>query len=519
MKHYKYIITFIIATITMVGCDDGFEELNKDPFNPTETGFEPVFNSLVASLVRPWGEQSALEYEQMGLSAQITNTYGASGYLLDAAASGLWNNYYQAFADIKLLERLIASDDSELNYSNIEAQKNIILAYKTVKMLDIFGDIPFYDAAKATESTEYFYPKYDDQKTVYMDMIALLKNASTTLNESPGDNYARLGGYDVLFNDDILMWKKFANSLRLRYALKAVDAESSLAAEVADILSSNLPLLEDDEDVKMDPVKLGLDLRGAIWAYGGGKVRFPTTMFNAMSDGTDESDIFDPRLRLFSEVNSSGVWNPMPFTPGVSETGNPNSESRWKDQANAGDYDYSPINYWLLTGRNYTPELIFTASEVHLLKAEAYAKGVGVSANMTKAKTAYEDGIKSSINYWFEVAKGSSVNAGDYAWQNVPADPTQTEIDAMLANPKVAWNDSNALTLVYTQRWVSHIRQVRQAWNVWQQTKMTPQEGTSYAFNRLTYPTSEHTNNGDNYRAQASKMGGDSTTGKLWWMN
>jgi len=518
MKQYIYIITIFLTIATIIGCDDGFEELNKDPFNPTETSVQPVFNAMISTLVRQWAPQTGLEYESMGLSSQITNIYGSSGYIIDGASGELWKNYYTFLSDAKLFEKLIENDGTGLNMTNLSAQKDIVLAYKTVKMVDLFGDIPFYDAGKANEAPEFFYPKYDAQKNIYMDMVALLKNASTSLNESAGDSYSKLGANDVLFNDDILKWKKFANSLRLRHALKAVDAEGSLTAEVADISNNNLPLIEDGEDVTLDPVKLELDLRGPIWAYGGGKVRFGTTMFNVMSDGTDDADIFDPRLRLFSEVNSAGDWNPMPYTAGITETGDPNKEDRWKDQANAGTYTYSPINYWLLTGRYFTPELIFTAAEVHFLKAEAYAKGVGVAVDMIKAKEEYEAGIKSSINYWFNVAKGSRDFGDDYAWQNVPADPTTVEIDAMLANPKVVWDNANALKLIYTQRWVSHIRQIRQGWNVWRQTNMTPQEGTNFVFNRVVYPSSEHTNNADNYSAQVSKMGGDSDAKKIWWM-
>ena len=517
MKIAKYIITLILALFIITGCDKGFEEMNEDPFNPTETSIPPVFNSMLESVLREWQPQTQLEYEGMGLSSQMCANYGTSGYLPENSANDLWVNYYQYFSDAKLFDRLIEDYEKDLNTTNFTAQKNIIHGYKTVKMVDIFGDIPYYDAAKAVDGPDYFYPAYDDQKTIYLEMVQMLQDAEANLVESPGDDYAKLGTYDVLFDDDITMWRKFANSLILRHALKAYDADNSLGSYVADVLNGNLPLIEDGEDVKLDPVKLNIDLRAPIWAYGGGKVRFGTTMFFAMADDTTEAGIFDPRLRLFSEVSSDTAWNPMPFTGGITETGDPNAENRWQDEANAGYYSYSPINYWMLTGRHYTPELIFTAAEVHFLKAEAYAKGAGVSVDMAKARTEYEAGIQSSIDYWFTVAKGSRDFGDDYAWRDVPPDPTQADIDAMLANPKVAWDDANALTLIYTQRWISHIRQVRQGWNVYRQTKMTPHTGIEFVFNRSIYPTSEHTNNAANYATQVSKMGSDDASVKVWW--
>ncbi len=519
MKIKIYILITLSALFAITACDKDFEEMNKDPFNPTETSISPVFNSMTATLVKTWHEQTALEYELSGFACQITNVYGISGYLPEESAENIWRDYYRFRSDAALFDQLVEDYDKDLNLANIIAQKNVINAYKTFKLIDIFGDIPYYDAAKATGGADYFYPKYDESEPVYTDMMAMLRNADANMVESPGDDYAKLGSYDVLFNDDILKWRKFGNSIRLRQALRAVDANGSYADEVADILNNNLPLIDDGEDVEMDPVSLDLDLRGRIWAYGNGKVRFSKTMFDAMADDTTEAGLFDPRLRLFSEPNSDGVWNPMPYGVSVEEkTGNPNAENRWQDEANAGEYTYSPINYWMLTGRYSVPELVISATEVHFLKAEAYAKGVGVAVNMTEAREEYEAGIRSSIDYWFGVAEFSRDFGDNYSWRNVPDRPTDTEIAAMLANPKVAWSDANALELIYTQHWLSHIRQPQQAWNLWRQTRMTPQSGgLEFVFNRLTYPSSEQTNNGANYADQVAKMGADDFIVKVWW--
>ncbi len=517
MKIDKYILSTVLAVFIITGCDKGFEDMNKDPFNPTETSIPPVFNSLTSTLLKTWHEQTAFEYELAGFACQVTNVFGISGYLPSETADGLWSDYYRFRSDEALLDRLVDEYAHDLDLANVIAQKNVIHAYKTFKMIDIFGDIPYYNAAKANEGPDYFYPEYDDDKTIYMDMMESLRNADADMVEAPGDGYFKLDANDVLFQDDITMWRKFANSVRLRQALRAYDAENSLAGDVADILNNNLPLVEDGEDIELDPVTLDLDLRGRIWAYGNGKVRFGTTMFDAMADDTLESAIFDSRLRLFAEPNSDTVWKPMPYEQAQIETGNPNAENRWQDEANAGTYLYSPINYWLLTGRYSVPELVITAAEVHFLKAEAYARGVGVSADMAKAQEEYEAGIKSSIDYWFGVANFSKDFGDDYSWRSVPPTPDQADIDAMLANPKVAWDNAKALELIYTQRWISHLRQPLLAWSLWRQTRMTPQQGPEFVFNRLTYPPSEVTNNADNYASQVSKMGADDFQVKVWW--
>ncbi len=520
MKIQKYILVVGMLIFLLPSCDDGFEELNKHPFEPTTASMPPVFNNMVSTMMKGWQEQTGLEYELMGLASQVTNIYGISGYLPANSSSEIWVNYYRYLSNSRLYDRMVAEYSGTLDLVNLIHQKNIVHAYKTFKMVDYFGDIPYYNAGRTSEGSEYFYPEYDDQKKIYLEMMQMLKDADAALVESPGEQYAKFGNYDVLLGDNILHWRKLANSIRLRQALRAYDADNSLASHVSDIIDGNLPLLEEGEDVEFDPKDLpGLDLRGRIWAYSGGKVRFGTSLFESMSDGLDDTDIFDPRLRLFAETNSSGKWAPMPYVGTITpETGDPNSEGRWNNPSGIGDYHYSPINYWLLTGRYSVAELVFTAAEVHFLKAEAYAKGVGVAANMAKAKKEYEAGIRSSIAYWFKVANDSK-NVGDnYSWQNVPATPQESDIVAMLANPKVAWDDSRALDLIYTQRWISHFRQVPQSWHLWRQTKKTPHQGPEFVFNRVIYPQSEQDNNTANYNAQVSKMGADDNNVKVWWM-
>ena len=87
----------------------------------------------------------------------------------------------------------------------------------------------------------------------------------------------------------------------------------------------------------------------------------------------------------------------------------------------------------------------------------------------------------------------------------------------MLANPKVVWDDANALKLIYTQRWIDGFRKPMDGWNISRYTDLLPHEGPEFVFNRLMYPDSEGSNNTDNYNAQVANMGSDDVTVKVWW--
>lgn len=519
MKKIKIFFTILLIPLVF-GCDKGFEEMNVDPFKPTSAEISPVFTTVVASMQLGWQERTGFAYENMQYKAQQTNVFALSGYLQLNASRDIWNNYYFALTNIRYIQSEIEDYSGDKNTANIKALTDIVLAYKTLKMLDIYGDIPFYTASMATEGIEFFRPEYDDQKQIYTEMLALLKTASASIVEGASDEeYLAYGSYDVFFNYDLGMWKKFANTLRLYHALKAVDKESGYADHVSDILGGNLPLIEDGEDIAFWPQRLpNVSFTQRMWSYSGGFVRFGTTMWNEMADGTEDADIFDPRVHVFVERNKDLEWAPYPFVDPPIEQGQPYGTDRYKNWVEGGgDWDFSPINYWLLADENTLPEIMFTSAQVHFLKAEAYAKGVGVSKNSSTAKAEYESGIRGSIGFWYNVVATSVAGGGDKAWQSPPAAPEDGVITAMLANPKVAWNDTDALKLIYTQRWIDSFRTPADAWNLSRYTDLLPHEGMEHDFNRLFYPESEGMNNNANYSAQVSKMGADDLLVKVWW--
>ena len=61
------------------------------------------------------------------------------------------------------------------------------------------------------------------------------------------------------------------------------------------------------------------------------------------------------------------------------------------------------------------------------------------------------------------------------------------------------------------------------AFNLWRRTGNTPVDPKAihllqYYFYRLPYAQDEAVNNTDNYNAQISKMGGNNSNVKVWWM-
>lgn len=115
------------------------------------------------------------------------------------------------------------TDDDEK--VNINAAVRIYRVYLMSHLTDIYGDVPYFEAGKGFIDGK-FTPRYDTQEEIYNDFFAELDAAVTAFDGTKD----RITG-DVIYNGDINKWKKFANSLRLRYAMRISDANPQKAQE------------------------------------------------------------------------------------------------------------------------------------------------------------------------------------------------------------------------------------------------------------------------------------------------
>ena len=73
INNYKILLAGLILLIA--SCDKDFEEINRNPFAPTQTDIGPLFNTFVASLRLGWNEQFYVHNETLyGLTQQAAKT-------------------------------------------------------------------------------------------------------------------------------------------------------------------------------------------------------------------------------------------------------------------------------------------------------------------------------------------------------------------------------------------------------------------------------------------------------------
>jgi hypothetical protein len=543
--------TTVFVAAVLVSCTKSFQKENAPYSGPASASLAQLYTGIGANL-----DANAEGMDNTGARwlypiTQLGAVYAISDYPYGSGAN--WNGFYQNLAAINQMLTTMKTSPDSATYVNAEAMVKTLRAYQALELSNLYGDMPYSLAGRAfSGSTANFTVPYDKQQAIYLSCLSDLTWAVNHFNTSA--NQFTFGN-EFLLQNNITQWKKFANSLRLRYALTMYDKDNTDAGPIiADALTK--PLLSDPiTDV------IGLyqtNIPGISYDLGGGgraaffrqesRARMGSTLWKLFSDNNSANGtgIFDLRCRIFFEVNGDttgtvnidstggvkGRWVPYPQDPAtpVADGGDPYNTER--DPTNKGwtahkagnlysDYNY----YWGRDGNisgstGAIPDIFMTTAEVHFLKAEAYARGAGVTANTASAQIEYTAGITASLTFWKNAAYNSSV------WMvNRPdsAKVSTNELNLVLNNPKVAWNPANAVSLIYAQEWIDLFRQPWVAWALMRRTgNATPQDTDNPAgyvqnygkFQRYQYPSDEQQLNNANWTAATG--GTDLASTKIW---
>ena len=532
------LITILFFAITFLSCTKNFQKINATWNGAASASLQQLYTGIGANL-----DNTAEGLDNVGARwlypiTQLGAVYAASDYGYGGGAN--WSGFYQNLANMnEMLNQIAASGDSA-EYTNIKAMVKVLRAYQATELSNFYGDIPYSKAGKAISGdvSDLTVP-YDKQQDIYVSCLSDLTWAVNNFTTSDPNQFS-FGANEFLLHNDISQWIKFANSLRLRLAVTIYDKDNTDAAPIiVDAIAK--PLLTDPV---VDVVGLSsANIPGLSFDVGGGgraaffrqesRARMGTTLWNLFSNNnnTDGSGIFDPRCKIYFEVNGDSLWVPYPQNPitAISDGGDPYNTNRDNDwSADKTGNLYSDYNYyWGRDGNSpasnsiaTVPEIFISPAEVHFLKAEVYARGIGgIAVNMATAQTEYEAGVTSSVTFWSTMA----IQCPIWVVNKPAAVPSEGDISTLLANPKVAFNSANAVQLIYAQEWIDLFRQPWVAWTLMRRTGgLTPMDTSNPAgytanygsLQRYQYPSDEQLYNNVNWKAATG--GTDLTSTKIW---
>ncbi len=214
---YKFFL--VLAVVSFASCGDHLTDLNVNP-----NGVDPAIvnpNLIVPTIITSTA-QYYLNEGYRGGSAGVMQYIQQSGWSgetnkFDWDGARDWTTQY---GNLRNAKHLYARSMEE----GLEFQQGVaivIRAFNFGYITDSWGDAPFNNALNADNGElEDLFPAFDSQETIYKGIIAELKEANTLLSKSLGDYSGINPDADVLYGGDPAKWRKFANSLALRYYMR-----------------------------------------------------------------------------------------------------------------------------------------------------------------------------------------------------------------------------------------------------------------------------------------------------------
>jgi len=222
----SFIVALALVFTLVISCKD-LEELNINP-----NGVDPEnadLNLLLPTIITGVG-QSVVSLGFGSIAGVMQHTQkdgwssGHNDYDWDNRSTS-WSSYYSILRNNE--EYYKKAIDGELEFHQGVAL--IMKAYTFGLITDLWGDAPFSEALRAEEGSEFFKPVFDSQKDIYVGILGYLDEANTLLSKSTDSYDNVVESQDVLYGGDVTKWRKFANSLALRYYMRLSAKEPAMA--------------------------------------------------------------------------------------------------------------------------------------------------------------------------------------------------------------------------------------------------------------------------------------------------
>lgn len=531
-KTISYILSALISLIGTISCSD-FGDVNNNPEKITDEAmdFRIVFTNVVAQSCGAdhdvWRNSLIYGANMMQHTTSADWQQGVFYTYSDGFNSAYWETMYRGDRAVLRDALLIMNAwKNKPGYENDYQMCRIIRAFVFHRMTDLYGDIPYSEATHASDQN-ILYPKYDKQQDIYNDLLKELDEAQTALDPSLP---SAMSNQDLLYQGDASKWKKFANSLMLRIAMRLTKVDPTTAQTwVQKALSNGVFKSINDNAMVNHPDGNSLDdgsePYGKIFSNSDPQAFFLSEYFINMLKNTN-----DPRLALIATVceDPSGKWQ------GEFDFGNIDPEKQVGMpigyDLNGGQWDLSTApgypgkdwrSYYSLPNR-YTfarpdvPTMLLTYAEQQLLLAEAAYRGW---ISDKSAETYYKEGVTAAMQQF-------SFYTNPNAQQLYNTHLTLSNIEGYLAaNP---FDNNKAFEQINTQYYITTFCDELETFANWRRSgypKLTPvNKGYSTCVTngtiprRFTYPTNEVQVNTANYQEAVSRLsGGDNMTSRVWW--
>ncbi|MGS2763984.1 SusD/RagB family nutrient-binding outer membrane lipoprotein [Sinomicrobium sp. M5D2P9] len=481
MKTYKIILSCILL-LNVISCKD-FEEYQSDPNRTTEGDPGLSLTNILVNNLHEVSLGTALACRQMVYTdGSSSNQY----YGWQRAGFGNYNNLRQI---IKMEE-----EARKIENTNYLALGKFFRAYIFLKLINTFGDVPYKNALQGDEGN--FAPAYDRQEDIYLGILNDLEEANFILHADHG----AING-DVVYESDLLKWRKAINSLSLRVLISLSKKEGNNTLNIVERFReivnnpSDYPIFTSNADNLALPF---FNLDGNEYPYFNDN-SIKTAYYFDESFVTILKDLEDPRLFQLADKESNGKdldtndFNAYGGLDGSALL----SENTSRLSAGEG----SPINERYYNDPVNEPSIALGYAELQFTLAEAAARG-WIDAS---PEAYYNKGIEASMQFY---------------------KIDQESIDDYLQKDQVQYVAPQGIQMIITQKYISFF--MNSGWEAFYNQRRTgfPEfktDGGGVLNNgmipiRWMYPQGEINNNLKNLEAAIKRQypEGDNVNGIMW---
>jgi hypothetical protein len=392
------------ALLTATSCKK-FDALNNDPLQASGAQVQTEYfidNSIIGAQQDPGlSERVFILYWVVGghgLQDEDGETFSRGSY-----DDGWTSEYYNqssswlnnANSAISVGNDQIAKGTSKLYTQNLIQVARIWRAYLMSEFSDSFGPMP----VNGFQGTN---PEFKDVKTVYYYLLSELKDASSKLDVAVV-NPSNLAAEDPAYGYDYAKWRKYANSMRMRLAMRLSEVDPAKAQAEFEAAAATNDFITDAADMFSVTESHGWDALASVFRKESSWMGLPiSATYNNLVFGLGSVKTADQLGASFQSAVKPADWMGQRFTAQFATKTNDPAAGYW---FNGLPYSIDPRAYKVfsipgnLTDPNY-PGIgdTFTATQRDLKDASGKVVKTLTSTSTWNAKADGNWGAKGSMN-------------------------------------------------------------------------------------------------------------------------
>jgi hypothetical protein len=500
---FRPLKTLSLALVTtfgvwLSGCTAGFEQLNTNPTQVTSVDPLLMFSNMQLRTAGDNFEQQTYNYTAISCVVQHLSPRIAefSAEMYRGMPNAQWEWWYAGRGIIGQPGVVKFATDIVERAKQNPADINILSAGRIWKVFvfhritDLFGDVPYFEAGRGFYDRN-FTPKYDTQEAIYRDMLKELREAVAAFDPTR----RTLTTNDGVYRGDIARWRRFGNSLRLRLAMRLTKVDPAFARSEAEAAIAAGVMQNNSDMAWIDQANGARIQQSNTWQTLNQFDDYRLSeLFVSTLDSTN-----DPRLRIINnELTRPNRGVPNGITQPQRQALNSNTLAR--------------VGTHLASPNRDSPTIFMPYAEVEFLMAEAAWRGWTTPRS---AREHYEAGIRGAMTQYS-------------ICPNNPPIPADTTIARYIAQPRIAYNQANALEQIITQKWICLFLDGLEPFAEWRRTGF-PRLRTLNPVGNVTggqvprrsqYPQSEQIFNPDQVTAALGRVNINEYNiflARVWW--